>query len=87
MSMILINYDLINPGQDYETVITHIKSYEGWANVLASTWAVSTSQTTSEVRDGLTALTDKNDKFYVVDITGRSASWFGMSDQVSAWLK
>ena len=87
MSMILINYDLVNPGQDYDAIIEHIKSYDGWAHVMLSCWAVSTTKTVVQVRDGLIAVTDRNDKFYVVDITDQSAAWIGLPTTVSDWLK
>ena len=42
MSSIIIEYDLRQPGRDYEALYNAIKSYEAWAHVTESTWLIKT---------------------------------------------
>lgn len=75
MNRLLISYDLIRPGQDYEDLIDYLKSYRH-AKPLYSVWLIVTNKSAKAVRDELVdKLLDKNDKVIVVDATGDSAYW------------
>ncbi|GAA2571909.1 SinR family protein [Pseudonocardia hydrocarbonoxydans] len=87
MSTMLISYDLNSPGQKYDELIKHIKSYGTWCHVLDSTWAVVTTRTASGVRDECLKHIDTSDDLHVVNITGQGSAWYGLSPQISAWLK
>lgn len=87
MNSIYIAYDLNSPGKDYAKLIDKIKAYGNWCHVLKSAWIVRTSQTPTQVRDALLAFIDTSDDLFVVDITGRSAAWYGLADDISKWLQ
>jgi hypothetical protein len=87
MNIILIGYDLNNPGQNYDSLIKAIKSYGTWWHHLDSTWIVKTSKSPSSVRDHLTQHMDKGDEILVVDISGQDAAWKGFNADGSKWLK
>lgn len=53
MSSIIIEYDLRQPGRDYEALYNAIESYEAWAHVTESTWLIKTEDSCVQVRDAL----------------------------------
>ena len=88
MTAVLISYDLVNPGQDYQKVYDAIQSYGGWCHVMDSTWVVSQAGITAAgVRDKVSAATDANDKILCVDVTNDSAAWIALPSDVSGWLQ
>jgi hypothetical protein len=86
MNVIMIDYDLVIPGQKYDKIIGYIKGHNAWANPLKSTWLVKTSKSAAQVCDDLLAIIDANDKLLVTDVTGDPMAWYGLSDEVSDWI-
>ena len=58
---IQINYDLQEPGRDYQPVYDYIKSFDGWCHLLESLSLVLTYKL-GQVRDELMTLVDRNDR-------------------------
>lgn len=87
MKTLLVEYDLSKPGQNYDGLIKYLKSFPGWANHLKSAWLIKTDLTPSEVRDGVAKCVDTNDKVMVIDVTGRTAAWRRLSQQLSDWIQ
>jgi len=75
MRRLLISYDLLSPGQNYDDLIDYLEGYVKHAHPLMSVWLIATSKSVATVRDEITALLDKDDKVIVVDTTGKGASW------------
>lgn len=75
MKRLLISYDLMRPGQDYDDLIDYLESYSQHAHPLMSVWLIATTKNTDTVRDEIVELLDSNDKLIVVDTTGKAASW------------
>lgn len=84
--ILLITYDLHNPGQDYDNVIEVIKTAASWAHPQGSVWLVDTTRTPAEWRDTLKAAGDPNDEYFVSRLAHNWAS-MGMDKDVVAWLK
>ncbi len=84
MALLLITYDLNNPGQNYEDLYNEIKSYKIWWHHLDSTWIIKTEKSASEVRDHLGKHIDLNDELLIVKID----SWAGkgFKDRAYKWL-
>jgi len=82
-----ISYDLINPGQNYETLINRIKQLGGWAKIHMSYWYVNSSYTSAQAVDFLTPVLDSNDKVYVVDATNNVASWSNLPGDVAKHIQ
>lgn len=82
--MYLINYDLCNPGQNYNSLISAIKAYGSWAHICESCWAVKTSKTVTQIRDDLKQYLDKNDKLFVCYFESWASA--GLGSEVLKWL-
>ncbi len=87
MNNLFISYDLKNPGQNYERVITAIKSLGSWAKVQYSMWYVSSTYNAKQVAEIVRRAQDTNDSLIVVDATNNDASWFNISHEVSEFIK
>lgn len=85
MALYLIDYDLSNPGQNYDDLIAAIKNYS-WAKICKSSWAVSSSDSASTIRDNLKSYLDTNDRLFVGELSGTWASQ-GLPKEVTEWLK
>ena len=84
MAVMLISYDLNAPGQNYDAVIKAIEAYT-YIKPLKSGWLIDTTQSVSQVRDGLLRLIDKNDTLLVVRFQAFDwASYVGTN--VNEWL-
>ncbi len=84
--VILITYDLKQPGRDYSTLYEAIKSYGNWAHPVESVWLVDTIKTPAGIRDHLKKCIDTNDMLLVVQLNLNWASW-GLSSSIIEWLK
>jgi hypothetical protein len=87
MARYLVSYDLQEPTQNYDKVIGAIKRYPTWCYLMQSTWLIWTTETVVQVRDSLRRVMSINDKLFVVDTTGKSAAWHGLSDEQGDWVK
>jgi hypothetical protein len=87
MNSYMIGYDLNKPEQNYINLITTIKeSFDNWWHYLDSTWIVTTTLNTVEIRDLLQPHVDNDDELLVVKLTGEGA-WAGFNQKASEWLK
>ena len=73
MASMIVEYDLCSPGRDYEELYKAIKSYPIYAPITESTWYIKTDETCVQVRDKLKAHVDKNDRIFVVALSGVAA--------------
>lgn len=90
MATYLISYDLGMPetSEDYQELINCIKSLGStWAKPLYSVWLVKSSMVIADVRDALRERIDRNDRLFVVDVTGDASAWFNLPEEVATWLK
>lgn len=85
MTCYIITYDLRQPGRDYSPLYAKIKSYNGWAKVTESTWAVVTDESAASIRDALLSIADSNDRIFVVK-SGVEAAWVNSMCK-NEWLK
>lgn len=72
---------------DYAKLISHIKSLGTWATPLKSQWFVVSEKTTSEIRTDLKNFIDANDKILVLDVTNDDWATWGISKEVTSWMK
>lgn len=84
---LFISYDLIQPGQNYETVIAEIKKLGSWAKVHYSLWYVNSLLSVSDASKQVLAVMDRNDKLIVIDATNNNASWYNLDEQVSQFIR
>lgn len=86
MAVHIVTYDLMKQGQNYTCITKKLESYPTHWHAQGSVWFIETPQTASQVRDGLKACLDSNDKLIVARLSGEAA-WAGYGDDVSRWLK
>jgi len=87
MAVILVTYDLKQPGRDYKPLHDYLKTYT-YCKDLESVWLLYTSAGTERIRDDLNRLIDSNDKTFVVrlqrDWNSRAfgcANWLNATDR------
>ncbi|AST93042.1 hypothetical protein BC6307_18150 [Sutcliffiella cohnii] len=81
MAIKLITYDLNKQGQNYSALYDENKKLGPCINPLDSVWLVQTDIMSSEIRDRLKSVADKNDYFIVVPYA------INKNDERAAWLK
>lgn len=79
--IVLITYDLKQPGRNYTDLYEAIKSLGDWQHPLESTWFVHLPDNSNldEIVEKLKASADKNDFFFAVEITKRYQGWLPKS--------
>jgi hypothetical protein len=87
MAVHWVNYDLNKSGQDYEKLITYLKSHNSWARPVRSSFFVDTDLTAGQLRDGIKKVVDGNDVVMVVTLTSRSWGSFNVPTKVTDWLR
>ena len=84
MSVKLITYDL-NREATRPPIVADIKKYDGWACLSESSYAVSTSESPTQIYNNLKQHLDDNDQLYVINLRrpycGRG------SKEVNEWLE
>ena len=74
MNLILLSYDLRDPGRNYEPLYREIKKMGTAEHVLKSVWLLKTQLNTVEIRDTLVRFLDSNDGIIVCQLNG-AAAW------------
>jgi hypothetical protein len=85
MKVLIISYDLKNPGRNYEPLIQRIKQLGPWARLGGSAYLISTANSVVQVRDFLWQVMDSSDSIYV-GVAPAPAAWHGMPDDVGKWI-
>lgn len=83
--VLIVSYDLMHPGQNYEQLLRRIKKYPSWARLGGSAYLILTATTPVQVRDYLKQALDKNDKLYV-GVSRAPSAWRGMPEEVNKWI-
>ena len=86
MTTYIVTYDLRKPGRNYGDLYNYLKSFGSWCKITESTWAVVTSSSSVEVRDGISRVVDSGDVYAVIS-SGSSGAWAGTGSEVTDWLK
>ena len=84
---LVISYDLLKAGKNYEALYAEIKKLGGWAKVNLSVWFVSSTFTAPQARDALLKVIDGNDKLFVVDSINNEAAWHNLSNDAANYIK
>lgn len=85
--MYWVNYDLVEPGQKYESLIGYLKSHEGWAKVAKSSFFVQTALTAIDLLNGARMHLDSNDTIVVVKVDGEFWASYGARPAVVDWMR
>lgn len=82
MAVILVTYDLKQPGRNYGPLHAYLKVFTH-CKELESVWLLDTSATPEAIRDGLKPYIDSNDILFVTKL---AQSWASFNYNCSAWL-
>lgn len=87
MNTLLVSYDLIAPGRNYEPLRGFLESHLNWAKPVQSLYLIKANKTAELLRNDLNAYLDVNDKIIVIDVTKDTAAWKGLSTELTNWIK
>ena len=73
MSSFVISYDLLGNDGDYESLISKIKTYTGWAKITESFWHIKSSKSCVDIRTDLKAEMSNGDRLFIAELTGNAA--------------
>lgn len=85
MKVYQICYDL-RKQRNYDALYERIKKLGSWCHALESSWMVATALSSAQIRDDLKLALDRDDGLLVTRLQGEAA-WYGLSDEISRWLK
>jgi hypothetical protein len=84
--VMIVAYDLHNPGRDYEDVTAVLKKADAWAHPEGSVWFLDDAREPDWWRDQLRDAGDVNDEYFVARMHQYWAA-FRVGDEVADWLK
>lgn len=84
MSVLLVGYDLRNPGRNYDDLYRAIMRYSH-CHALESMWFIDTQESPVQVRDKLCDVVDADDQIYVMRLRKNWAAC--RTEDCSKWLK
>jgi hypothetical protein len=84
--ILMVTYDLHNPGRDYEAIAEELKTATSWKHPQGSVWLLDTELEPSEWRDKLRAIGDDNDEYFIVRLRQNWAAR-KMDSDATSWLK
>lgn len=85
MSVYVVTYDLMSPGQDYSDLHEKLRSF-AYSKNFDSFWLIDTSLSAAQIRDELKSLTDSNDKLFIIEVKKHWAS-SNIPQGMVDWLK
>lgn len=74
MKNILVAYDLNKSGQNYDGLISYIKSYSVCVKINQSVWYIKSDKSATQIRDELLRYIDDNDSVFAAEMS--AVSWF-----------
>ena len=84
--VLIVTYDLHNPGRDYDAVADVPKAAGSWAHPQGSVWFIDTFLEPSDVRDRLKDAGDPTDEYFVARMRQHWAA-FNTDSDATDWLK
>lgn len=82
--VLLITYDLHNPGRDYNAVAKAIQTARSYIHPQGSVWIIDTDLTPADWREKLKQAGDPNDEYFIARLQRQWAS-FNMGSAAN-WL-
>jgi hypothetical protein len=69
----IVVYDLSDDG-DYKGLYEKLKSYDGWAKITESSWAIASDKKASEIRNELASFIGSSGRLFILK-SGKAAAW------------
>ncbi len=84
--ILIVAYDLHQPGRDYAAVEALLKSARSWAHPQGSVWFLDTDRDPAWWRDQLMGRGDSNDEYFVARLQQHWGA-FRLGERVNEWLQ
>jgi hypothetical protein len=85
MTVYSVSYDLNKTGQNYDGLITEIKTFNDYEKIMKSHWFIYYNGTAEQVYNKLSKHLDNNDHMLISEV---NQSYYGfLSQSVWDWLK
>ena len=84
--ILIVTYDLRNPGKDYDKVAKILTSAGSSRRIQGSVWLLDTQFEPSVWSERLEKVGDSNDTFFVAKLA-YDCSWLNMSTEHVQWLR
>lgn len=85
MNTLLISFDLVSPGRNYQPVYDYLEKYADRMKPLQTVYLIHTSKTAEAVLDDLTAIVDNNDKVLVIGVSTKVWGTYNLPN-TATWL-
>jgi hypothetical protein len=82
MHLLVVSYDLDQPGQNYRAIIARLEQL-GARRIQFSQWMLKSSLTAVGLRDDLARFTDSNDMLLVIDATNAPMAWTKLKVEIT----
>ena len=86
MNTLLISYDLVAPGRNYQPVYDYMEGFSDRMKPLQTVYLVQTSKSAKQVRDDLQNLVDANDKVLVIQASTTVWATYNLPN-TAKWLE
>lgn len=87
MKILIVTYELINPGHNNERVVQAIKSNSStWARLTNFSYLIVTNIAAEQVRNNISNVLQNGDRVFV-SACPVPAAWQGLPDDVSKWIQ
>jgi hypothetical protein len=73
--ILIITYDLKNPGHNYVPLFEAIKSQGAWCHYLTATWLLATDNTPEQVYNAICSKIMKSDRLLVATLSNGYEGW------------
>lgn len=83
MAILLVTYDLRQPGKNYQPLYDWLKKF-AYCKGMDSVWLLDTHWTPAQVRDELQNIVDNNDRVFVTRL--HSNTWASLNYSCGDWL-
>ena len=85
--ILLVSYDLRQPGGDYSGLIEELKECSAWWHYLKSTWIVSTDETPDQFAERLRRHLHKRDRLLVIAVEPGASRQGWLPKKAWDWLR
>lgn len=81
----IVIYDVNEETGDYEQLYAKLESYDGWAKITESAWAIVSDKKSTEIREDLVPFIGKGGRLFIIK-SGKASAWRNVIGK-NEWFK